>query len=441
MYQRVNYLLYIAPQKPRKHQTIEQPFTLFPGGLMKPSFKFALAVLSLCFATTAAVAQSQTGVDYGDTVLVSAEQGQAVADFAMQSGPGVRPKPDCSHLVHLLYARAGLIYPYEDSRVLYRGVDDFERVKTPQPGDLAVWLGHVGIVLSPEEKTFLSSVRSGIITESWTAPHWARRGQPHFFRYRIGPSANLELLAAIMGDGPAIRNPGVRSGVRSEDTQTADLQTPSARNNDTQDTNASSEDSRAPRIHPDLPLPRQDRRNEDRRDEDRRDAAPESVTGGSAAFVAVIHQHKTPGKREIVAAILDSGNARSQELIAGRTLDLDHPISVFDRVEVTRIRMKHESGSVVVKLSETMSQEDGRILVARKIEREFSMVRRRDGVWIISDPRLRTYVPQAQALGVFQSQAEIFLRRAPNSSATRALVKALDRLYDQLPGPQPRAAR
>src|SRR6478736_1658575 len=186
---------------------------------MKLMLKFVLAVLSLCFAMAASAAQSgsqsqsqlKTGVDYGDTVLVSAEQGQALADFAMQAGPRVRPKPDCSHLVHLLYARAGLIYPYEDSRVLYRGVDDFERVKTPQPGDLAVWLGHVGIVLSPEDKTFLSSVRSGIITESWAAPHWARRGRPHFFRYRIGPSANLALLAAIMSDGPAVRNPAVRN--------------------------------------------------------------------------------------------------------------------------------------------------------------------------------------------------------------------------------------
>jgi hypothetical protein len=142
---------------------------------MRPIFNFALAMLSLGLATadSAARSQSPAAVDYGDTVLVSAEQGQALADFAMQAGPRVRPKPDCSHLVHLLYARAGLIYPYEDSRVLYRGVDDFERVRTPQPGDLAVWLGHVGIVLSPEDKTFLSSVRSGIITESWTAPHGA----------------------------------------------------------------------------------------------------------------------------------------------------------------------------------------------------------------------------------------------------------------------------
>ncbi len=209
-----------------------------------------------------------------------------------------------------------------------------------------------------------------------------------------------------------------------------------ARTDDIQDADAPSEDSSAQRAHRDVPLPR-----EDRRDEDRRDSAAESIAGDSTAFVAVIHQRKTPSKREIVAAILESGNARAQELTAGRTLDLDHPVSVFDRVEVTRIKMKHESGSVTLKLSETMSQEDGRVFAARMMERELSMVRRRDGAWIISDPRRRTYVPQAQALGVFESQAEIFLRRAPNSSGTRALVKALDRLYDQLPGPQQRAAR
>jgi hypothetical protein len=390
--------------------------------------KFALIVLSLGFAMAASAAQSQTGVDYGDTVLVSPEQGQALADFALQSGRHIRPKPDCSHLVHLLYARAGLIYPYEDSRVLYRGIDDFERVKTPQPGDLAVWLGHVGIVLSPEEKTFLSSVRSGIITESWSAPHWARRGRPHFFRYRIGPSANLALLAAIMSDGPVAGTPAVRI----DDIRTAVVQSEDARSEDARTNPAPrSADAQEPRTHRDVPLPR----------DDRRDTAADSMADDSTAFVAVIHQRKTPGKREIVAAILESGNARAQALTAGRTLDLDHPISVFDRVEISKIKVKHESGSVTVKLNETMPQEDGRVLAARVIERELSMSRRHDGVWIISDPRRRTYLPQAQALSVFEYQAETFLRRAPNSSATRAVVKALDRLYDQLPGAPQRAAR
>ena len=408
---------------------------------MRPKFQFALAMFSLWLAVAASASQSgaqsqsqppsNTGVDYGDTVLVSPEQGQAVADFALQSGPRVRPKPDCSHLVHLLYARAGLIYPYEDSRVLYRGVDDFERVKKPQPGDLAVWLGHVGIVLSPEEKTFLSSVRSGIITESWTAPHWARRGRPHFFRYRIGPSVNLELLASIMDDAPAARNADIRTASVQSEVQNKDVQNNDAPDEDARiDPTPRSADARAPRTHRVASSPQ----------DGPRDPAVNDPAAGSTTFVATLRQRQTPSKREIVAAIQESANARAQELTGGRTLDLEHPVSVFDRVEVSKIRVKHESGSLTLNVSEVVSQEDGRVLVARTLERELSMVRR-DGVWRISDPRRRTYLPRDRALGVFEYQAETLLRRAPNSSATRAVVKTLDRLYDQQPGAPQRAAR
>jgi NlpC/P60 family len=396
---------------------------------MRLTCKFALAMLSLWFAVAAFAAQSPstTGVDYGDTALVSPEQGQAVADFALQSGRRVRPKPDCSHLVHLLYARAGLIYPYEDSRVLYRGVDDFERVKTPQPGDLVVWLGHVGIVLSPEEKTFLSSVRSGIITESWIAPHWARRGRPRFLRYRIGPSANLTLLAAIMDEGPAVRT----EDIRTASVQNQDSRSEAARNDDAQDADAPASDARAPRTRHDASAPQ----------EGPRETATQDSATDSTVFVAMLRQRQTPSKREILAAILESSKLRAQELTAVRTLNLEHPVSVFDRVEISKMKVKHESGSFTLNLSEVVSQEEGRVLAARVIERELSISRRRDGVWIISDPRRRTYLPQTQALAVFEYQAETFLRRAPNSSATRAVVKTLDRLYDQQPGASQRAAR
>jgi hypothetical protein len=395
---------------------------------MRPVLKFALAMLSLWFAVAAfaAQAQSPSGVDYGDTALVSAEQGQAIADFALQSGRRVRPKPDCSHLVHLLYARAGLVYPYEDSRVLYRGVDDFERVKTPQPGDLVVWLGHVGIVLSPEEKTFLSSVRSGIITESWIAPHWARRGRPRFLRYRIGPSANLTLLAAIMDEGPAVRHEDIRTAA----VQNPDSRSEAAQNDDAQDADAPASVARAPRTRYDASAPQEGPRETATRD-----------SADSTTFVAMLRQRQTPSKREILAAILESSKLRAQELTAVRTLNLEHPVSVFDRVEISKMKVKHESGSITLNLSEVVSQEDGRVLAARVIERELSMSRRRDGVWIISDPRRRTYLPRAQALAVFEYQAETFLRRAPNSSATRAVVKTLDHLYDQQPGASQRAAR
>ena len=368
---------------------------------MRSALKLAVAVFPLWAALIAPGARAQTYDDLGDRVLLSAEQGQAVAEFAEHPGPGVRPKPDCSHLVHLLYAQAGLIYSYQDSRVLYRGVSDFERVKTPQPGDLVVWLGHVGIVLSPEEHTFLSSVRSGIITESWTASHWSARGRPHFFRYRIGPDTNMALLAAVMNDNG---NAQIQSRGEVSNGPTA--------------TFPSRERNGARRTRPAEPATQAGRNAPAPWDELGRATADEAGVD-SRSIVALVRQREKPNKHEIAAAIMESSSGRAQRLISGQILDLDHPLSVFERLEVVKVRIRHESGSVTLKLSEIMSQEAGRVFPANTVERELSVYRRRDGVWVISDPRDRTYLPQGQALNVFERQAEIFLQRAPNSTSTR----------------------
>lgn len=383
---------------------------------MRCVLKFALLFLCLLTAIASPAARAETDDDSSAKVLVSPEQGEALAAFAVQSERRIRyPKPDCSHLVHLLYSRAGLIYPYQDSRLLYRGVSDFQRVKTPQPGDLAVWLGHVGIVLSPEEKTFLSSVRSGIITESWTAPHWVRRGRPRFYRYRIGPDADMDLLAKIMNDDNLSSQLATRRNARSETNSELPFSAIA-------DSNVAS--SQQERTDSSV----QDTKNTDESD------------NRSPSIVAVIAQRQMPSRRQIEAAIMADSKARAKQLIAGEMLDVTHPFSVFSRLEVGRIKVKHESGSVILEIHETMCQEDGRILPARTMERELSIVRRSDNVWVISDPRERTYLMEEQALGVFEHQTELFLRRAPNSSNTRVVVKALDRLYDQQIGAPQRAA-
>jgi hypothetical protein len=384
---------------------------------MRSAVKFALLFLCLLAAITGPGAKAETDDDYGQTVLMSPEQGEALAGFALHSEKGMRPKPDCSHLVHLLYARAGLIYPYEDSRVLYRGVNDFQRVKTPQAGDLVVWLGHVGIVLSTEEKTFISSVHSGILTESWKAPHWVRRGRPRFYRYRIGPETDMNLLSKIMAD---------ESGRQIEARNSADINVPvpSSRASSTTDSEPD-----GVRQEPIELLPQTTRSA----DESSHDSTP---------IVATITQHSTPNRGQIAAAIIEGSKGRARRLIDGETLDVARPFTVFSRLEVEKIKVKHENGWVTLRLSETMSHEDGRILPARTTERELSMVRRNDGVWVISDPRKRAYLAEEQALEVFEHQAELFLREAPNSSSTRIVVKSLDHLYDhQSDAPQRAAIR
>jgi hypothetical protein len=102
-------------------------------------------------------------------------------------------KPDCSHLVHEAYTLAGYPYPYADSFHLYAGLENFIRVAKPQPGDLVVWRGHVGIVVDPAEHSFFSSVRSGLHTDSYDAPAWKARGPARFYRYVTTMPENLTL--------------------------------------------------------------------------------------------------------------------------------------------------------------------------------------------------------------------------------------------------------
>jgi cell wall-associated NlpC family hydrolase len=97
----------------------------------------------------------------------------------LRRAPGV----DCSHLVHTVYDRAGFSYTYADSSDLYRGTAPFRRVKHPQPGDLVVWPGHVGIVVNPRHHTFFSALSHGPGTAKYNDRYWRRRGPARFYRY------------------------------------------------------------------------------------------------------------------------------------------------------------------------------------------------------------------------------------------------------------------
>jgi hypothetical protein len=103
---------------------------------------------------------------------------------------------DCSHFVQYLYEQAGLYYEYAPSRVLYAGMEPFKRVRYPEAGDVIVWQGHMGVVVDPEEGTFLSAVRSGVKTYSYRSAYWKRRGRPHFLRYRGIDGVGAQAIAA-----------------------------------------------------------------------------------------------------------------------------------------------------------------------------------------------------------------------------------------------------
>lgn len=123
----------------------------------------------------------QQGRDRGHTL--TRDDGLAVVETALDEHIRMRGKRDCSHLVHTIYDRAGFSYTYASSRDLYRGTGDFRRVKKPQPGDLIVWRGHVGIVVTPAQREFYSFLRHGPGIDEYDTQYWKQRGPVRFYRY------------------------------------------------------------------------------------------------------------------------------------------------------------------------------------------------------------------------------------------------------------------
>ena len=352
---------------------------------MKCAVKFVMLLcLAISFVTQMAHARAS---DDSAAQLLSADQGQVLADFAARSGPGVRPKPDCSHLVHLLYSRAGLNYEYQESRRLRLGVPEFARVKTPQPGDLVVWQGHVGIVLSPEEKTFLSSVRPGITTQAWDDDYWASRGRPRFLRYIVGPQADLTMLADL----------GERRDVRSSPAQevrrTPEPQESSSLSSENSSRASSTDDERLP------------------------------------AALATIRQRSKPDKQDIANAFNRGSIDIARKLRGGQLLETGSSLSIVEHVEVKQVKIKRDEGSIRVKLTEALVLEHGKAKPGAMVERDLTLARR-DGAWVISDPNQRLYIPRQDADEVLEKQLQLMLQDDSDSSDKRTLIRALNVLYD-----------
>lgn len=164
----------------------------------KPNSRILVAVLCLLLPHAARSQEngkspvSQRGIrratpvprkQISKTVLINPNDGMAIISAALESRHRSHPKPDCSHLVHSVYERAGFPYPYASSSDLYQGIEQFHRVKHPQSGDLVVWPGHAGIAVSPSQSSFFGAFTSGIGVESYSSPYWRERGAPRFYRY------------------------------------------------------------------------------------------------------------------------------------------------------------------------------------------------------------------------------------------------------------------
>lgn len=157
---------------------------------MRNLLLFSLLVLGTAFGQVATNRVADLNGDVrsrpdADVRLLTWGEGVQIIKVAWKNLSKFDAPIDCSHLVNQIYELAGLHYQYATSNELYRGVDGFEQVRTPQPADLIVWPGHVGVVVNPQEHSFYSSLNSGLKMDEYDSPVWRARGPARFFRFIV----------------------------------------------------------------------------------------------------------------------------------------------------------------------------------------------------------------------------------------------------------------
>lgn len=128
---------------------------------------------------------------------------EAIVDAALDTRPWDYYGSDCSHFVNAIFDAVGLHFDYTNSMDLYDGTDTFRRVFHPEPGDLIVWRGHVGIVIDPAEHSFYSMLSKGLRLSLYDSAYWKARGHARFLRW-IGPlprGAHTVRVARLRSEG------------------------------------------------------------------------------------------------------------------------------------------------------------------------------------------------------------------------------------------------
>lgn len=325
---------------------------------------------------------------------VSFGEGRAIVNAAWEHRQEARRKPDCSHLVHKVYGLAGFAYPYASSFDLYAGAEDFARVKTPQPGDLIVWPGHVGIVVEPAARSFYSSVRAGLRIEFYDAPYWRRHGPARFYRYMVGSRDTLAVTTA-------------QAAPRTSETSAQVLTVP-----------VIEEDAEA------------------RPAEKKQPAKTISESAAAAASVAaappmaqlpasilLLTSQGRPTREEIAEAVSELSNAAGNILRGDDFFLRRLPVVIFDQLRVERVEIKGDRGWAHIRMESLAWVSDERTELKRRRLKLRWELRREGSDWAAFAPLDRAYVPRDVAVPILAAQLARLTQKDSAASDSGAAVR------------------
>ena len=368
--------------------------------------------LGMLWLVGASVALAPVRMPAQETALaprpITLRQGETIVSAAWERERQTGGRPDCSHLVHEVYTLAGYPYPYADSFELYAGMDGFVRVQRPQPGDLVVWRGHVGIVVDPGAGSFYSSVTSGLRTEIYDAPEWKARGPARFYRY-AGARRHLILTTErplrITKEPVPVRAESSVDDSRGNSTPTAGPITKSA-------------DS-ATTAAPDVELP----------------SSAAALEIPSSILVAASRDR--PTEAEIAEAVSELNNGTGAILREEGFSRLDRKVIVYDSFSIYRAEFKGTRGSVQARIKSRVT------LLGESIERKprhenfrWELLRV-SGSWEVLAPKDRVYVPRDVAVSMLAARLASLAQDSGVSGSDSSLrqqaqiVHALSALFEE----------
>lgn len=284
--------------------------------------------------------------------------GLAILGAALDSRHRSGSPADCSHFVHELYQRAGFPYEYASSLDLYAGADEFRRVQRPQPGDLAVWRGHAGIVINPVQHSFFSLLSSGPGVDSYDSPYWTQRGRPRFLRYvKAVPSSVLSSSSRTASLKPAGLASTEPHAVVAEDA-VADVSEESP--------GQTAASSKVEKIEP-----------------------------ANTEAPHVVVNSLRPKPDQVRAAFLQACQ-NAEETLRGRDLfKLAQSLVVFDHFEVRKVHVIGNQGWAEVQTDQLASLAGNKADLHKRSQRQRWSLRRRDNEnWELTTPANTIYLPQ-----------------------------------------------
>lgn len=372
-----------------------------------PGVIAAAGLACICFAGVwpirAQVSASTRESSRASRLLTAGEE-RAIVEAASAQDRPLRGMVDCSHVVYRIYRLAGFEYPYASSFEIYAGNESFERVKIPQPGDLIVWPGHMGIVVDPALHSFYSLVRTGWEAQDYEGPYWRSRGRPRFFRYKV---QNREILTAA-------RTPAPRSaktlGPRS-DASVIGESSPAETSASNQPPRPASERT-AVIFGPPAPVA----------------SESEIATLEVPASIIIATGRKQPTREEVAAGISELSNAAGNILRVDDPMQLPAPIVIFERLDVERVEIKRNHGWARLQIETRASIAGGNTDLKRRREKVRWELRRTESGWEAITPSERTYVPRDVAVRNLARQ----LARLTESDAPAARQEATLREESQL---------